>query len=68
MKRILTTITTLLTSFALLNAQEVSKGFQKHVDFRSEVTIETFIVGAEYTAGYRFNNFIFVGLGTGYHH
>ena len=68
MKRILTTITTLLTSFALLHAQEVPKGFQQHVDFRSEVTIETFIVGTEYTAGYRFNNLIFAGLGTGYHH
>ena len=68
MKRILTTITTLLASVALIHAQEVPRGFQQHVDFRSEVTIETFIVGAEYTAGYRFNNFIFVGLGTGYHH
>ena len=37
MKRILTTITTIFTSFALLHAQEVSKGFQQHVDFRSEV-------------------------------
>lgn len=67
MKRILTTITTLLASVALLHAQEVHRGLQQHVDFRSEVTIETFIVGAEYTAGYRFNNLIFAGLGTGYH-
>lgn len=39
MKRILTSITTLLAAFALLKAQEVPKGFQQHEDFRSEVTV-----------------------------
>lgn len=67
MKRIFTTVITILISFGFLHSQEVAKGLQHHVDFRNEVTIETFIVGIDYTAGYRFNNFISAGLGTGYH-
>jgi hypothetical protein len=68
MKHSLLTAIALFASFTILEAQEVNKGLQHHVDARSEVTIETFIVGLDYTAGYRFNNYIFAGLGIGYHH
>lgn len=68
MKHSLLTAIALFASFTILEAQEVNKGLQGHIDARSEATIETFIVGLDYTAGYRFNNYIFAGLGLGYHH
>ena len=68
MKRFILITTALFASFMFLEAQEINRGLQHHIDARSEVTIETFNIGVDYTAGYRFNNYIFAGLGIGYHH
>ena len=62
MKRLILITTALFASFMFLEAQEINRGLQHHIDARSEATIETFIVGIDYTAGYRFNNFIFADL------
>ena len=67
MKRFILITTALFASFLFLEAQEINRGLQHHVDARYEATIETFIVGIDYAAGYRFNNFIFAGFGSGYH-